>query len=50
MSAIAIGLRSEPDFNGIWRRKTVIVVTHDPDTAAHAKKIIRIEDGKIITE
>jgi putative ABC transport system ATP-binding protein len=30
--------------------KTVIVVTHDPDTAAHAKKIIRIEDGKIITE
>ena len=26
--------------------KTVILVTHDPDVAAHAKRIIRIEDGK----
>jgi len=30
------------------RRKTVIVVTHDPAIAAYAKRIIRIRDGVIV--
>ena len=27
--------------------KTVIMVTHEPDIAAHAKRAIRIKDGRI---
>ena len=29
---------------------TVIMVTHDPDIAAHAKRIIRIKDGNIVAD
>jgi ABC-type lipoprotein export system ATPase subunit len=32
------------------RGKTVIVVTHDPVIAAHARRIIRIKDGVIVDE
>lgn len=30
--------------------KTIVVVTHDEDIAKIAKKIIRIEDGKVVTK
>lgn len=26
---------------------TVIIVTHDPETAANARRIVRVKDGKI---
>jgi macrolide transport system ATP-binding/permease protein len=29
---------------------TVIMVTHDPDIAAHAKRVIHIKDGKIVSD
>ena len=29
-------------------KKTIILITHDPNVAAYADRIIRIEDGKII--
>jgi len=29
---------------------TVIMVTHDPDIAAHAKRVIHIKDGKIVAD
>lgn len=30
--------------------KTIILVTHEMDTANHAKRIIRVKDGKIVTD
>ena len=30
--------------------KTIILITHDSVTAAHAKRIIRVKDGEITTE
>ena len=30
--------------------KTVIIVTHDPEIAACAKRIVRIEDGKLVSD
>ena len=34
--------------NGIGQ--TVILVTHDPNVAAHAKRVVRIVDGKVATD
>ncbi|HEY6195100.1 MAG TPA: ABC transporter ATP-binding protein [Candidatus Eisenbacteria bacterium] len=35
-------------FETIWRQgNTVIVVTHEPDIAEHARRIVRMRDGKI---
>ena len=35
-------------FERIWRQgNTVIVVTHEADIAAHAKRVVRMRDGKI---
>jgi putative ABC transport system ATP-binding protein len=35
-------------FEGIWRQgNTVILVTHEPDIAAHAQRVVRMRDGKI---
>lgn len=30
--------------------RTIILVTHEMDTANHAKRIIRVKDGKIISD
>ena len=30
------------------RGKTVIVVTHDPDVAAYARRTIQLVDGRIV--
>ncbi|MBD5633469.1 MAG: ABC transporter ATP-binding protein [Candidatus Eremiobacteraeota bacterium] len=30
--------------------RTIIMVTHDPDTARHAKRIIRVRDGRIVAD
>ena len=27
---------------------TIVMITHEPDIAAHAKRIIHLKDGKII--
>ena len=35
-------------FERIWNQgNTVIVVTHEPDIAAHANRVVRMRDGKI---
>jgi putative ABC transport system ATP-binding protein len=35
-------------FDDIWRQgNTVIVVTHEPDIAARARRVVRMRDGKI---
>ena len=35
-------------FERIWREgNTVILVTHEPDIAAHARRVVRMRDGKI---
>jgi putative ABC transport system ATP-binding protein len=35
-------------FERIWKQgNTVILVTHEPDIAAHAQRVVRMRDGKI---
>jgi putative ABC transport system ATP-binding protein len=35
-------------FQNIWQQgNTVILVTHEPDIAAHARRVVRMRDGKI---
>ena len=35
-------------FENIWRQgNTVILVTHEPDVALHARRVVRMRDGKI---
>ena len=35
-------------FENIWRQgNTVILVTHEADIAEHARRIVRMKDGKI---
>ena len=35
-------------FRNIWKQgNTVILVTHEPDIAAHANRVVRMRDGKI---
>jgi putative ABC transport system ATP-binding protein len=29
---------------------TVIIVTHEPDIAAHARRLIRLRDGRIVED
>jgi putative ABC transport system ATP-binding protein len=38
-------------FEQIWRQgNTVILVTHEPDIAAHARRVVRMRDGKIASD
>jgi putative ABC transport system ATP-binding protein len=30
--------------------RTVLVITHEPDVAAHAKRVLRMRDGKIVSD
>ncbi|MEA2722033.1 MAG: putative transport system ATP-binding protein, partial [Candidatus Eremiobacteraeota bacterium] len=30
--------------------RTIIMVTHDEDVASHAKRIIRVRDGRIVDD
>jgi len=32
------------------RGQTIIIVTHDPEVAKHAGRIVRMRDGKIVSE
>ena len=35
-------------FESIWKQgNTVILVTHEPDIAAHARRVVRMRDGKV---
>ena len=44
----ATGVEIMAAFEGIWEQgNTVIVVTHEADVAAHARRIVRMRDGKI---
>ena len=38
-------------FSQIWKQgNTVILVTHEPDVAAHAHRVVRMRDGKIASD
>jgi len=44
----ATGEEIMASFEAIWRQgNTVILVTHEPDVAEHARRIVRMRDGKI---
>jgi putative ABC transport system ATP-binding protein len=30
--------------------RTIIMVTHDEDVAGHAKRIVRVKDGRIVDD
>jgi ABC-type transport system involved in cytochrome bd biosynthesis fused ATPase/permease subunit len=30
--------------------QTIVVVTHEPDVAAHGQRIVRLKDGKILED
>jgi putative ABC transport system ATP-binding protein len=35
-------------FESIWKQgNTIVVVTHEPDIAAHARRVVRMRDGRI---
>ena len=37
--------------DGLWAEgRTVILITHDPGVAAHARRQVRVQDGRVISE
>jgi putative ABC transport system ATP-binding protein len=35
-------------FENIWKQgNTVILVTHEPDIAEHARRVVRMKDGRV---
>ena len=30
--------------------QTIIVVTHEPDVAAHGQRVVRLKDGKVVED
>jgi putative ABC transport system ATP-binding protein len=30
--------------------QTIVVVTHEPDVAAHGQRIVRLKDGKVVED
>jgi putative ABC transport system ATP-binding protein len=30
--------------------QTIIVVTHEPDVAAHGERVVRLKDGKVVED
>ena len=41
-------ITSQEAFEAIWRQgNTVIVVTHEPDVAEHARRLVRMRDGRM---
>ena len=38
-------------FEDLYRKgQTIVMVTHEPDVARHAKRIVRMKDGKVLSD
>ena len=38
-------------FSSVHRAgKTVVLITHEPDIAAHARRVVRLRDGEILSD
>ncbi len=51
----ALDTVSSAEVMGIFRRlseqgRTIILITHEQDVAAHARRVIRLSDGRIIND
>jgi putative ABC transport system ATP-binding protein len=38
-------------FQGLWRSGiTVVLVTHEPDVAEYASRVVQMKDGKVLSD